>query len=598
MSIPVLAQVYDEVRRLSIAGSSVACGDFRLKKLIPPLQKAGEKAPVFAKVAEAVSGVVDSDEKSAPAALLSLSTLINAILYTQGETGAEGKLEPIKLVGEGITPKRSPASLLKTVAAAMTNTGSGRLEIIQESLERNPFPDPRLLGPAIDALDGSYYEVCDFVEAKVLPQYGKSIVPLIVEKFDHKGGAGDARRLSLLHRVDPKGADKYVRYALKDGSKEVKIVAIAKLRDPEDVTFLIEQSAAKAADVREAAFLALAEIGSDEAAATLAEGIRKPRNHQALKAAKLGKHPAVLAAVLEEAEKALADLLATKPKDKNLDARSDRLRALLTALEERSDKKTEKLLLDMYEQREAITKLEGSTTYHANGLSILRCMATCSKKTRDQLIANHESYDEFGLDVAIDAAMRQEKPKEIYELFHGYLVAAKNLKKGKGSAKAASKAETVSTALINNSAVVDMLYDYAPDDRRVIELDPRWLDLAIETEDLQLVIEIARPKHKGAQDYLETHAQKQLKAKTESYELLEVLQALIRIEHPQATEYLTQAMKKKVKYGVSYYSGVFSRLIGHLPKSAIPQLEACLAEMDEADADRYIVAVADLKNQA
>ena len=57
MSIPVLTQVYDEVRRLSIAGSVVAAGDFRLKKLIPPLEAAGQKAPVFAKVAQAVQAV-------------------------------------------------------------------------------------------------------------------------------------------------------------------------------------------------------------------------------------------------------------------------------------------------------------------------------------------------------------------------------------------------------------------------------------------------------------------------------------------------------------------------------------------------------------
>ena len=36
MSIPVLAQVYDEVRRLSIAGSVVAPGDFRLEEHCRP----------------------------------------------------------------------------------------------------------------------------------------------------------------------------------------------------------------------------------------------------------------------------------------------------------------------------------------------------------------------------------------------------------------------------------------------------------------------------------------------------------------------------------------------------------------------------------
>ena len=37
MSIAVLTQVYDEIRRLAVAGSVVASGDFRLKKLVPAL---------------------------------------------------------------------------------------------------------------------------------------------------------------------------------------------------------------------------------------------------------------------------------------------------------------------------------------------------------------------------------------------------------------------------------------------------------------------------------------------------------------------------------------------------------------------------------
>src|SRR5437763_10094897 len=96
MSIPVLIQTYDEARRLAIAGSVVAAGDFRLKKLVPPLEQAGAKAPVFAKVADAVKKVVDGNGTDSAAALLELTTLVNAILYTQGETGAAGTIEPIE----------------------------------------------------------------------------------------------------------------------------------------------------------------------------------------------------------------------------------------------------------------------------------------------------------------------------------------------------------------------------------------------------------------------------------------------------------------------------------------------------------------------
>src|SRR5215813_3691857 len=101
MSIQVLIQVYDEMRRLAIAGSVVAPGDFRLKKLIAPLEQSGAKAPVFAKVADAVKKVVDGNEKTSAATLLELSTLVNAILYTQGETGAAGDLQEIETTDMG-----------------------------------------------------------------------------------------------------------------------------------------------------------------------------------------------------------------------------------------------------------------------------------------------------------------------------------------------------------------------------------------------------------------------------------------------------------------------------------------------------------------
>src|SRR5262249_42243433 len=101
MSIPVLVQTYDELRRLAIAGSVVAPGDFRLKKLVPQLEQAGQKAPVFAKVSEAVRRLIDSDEKSSACALLEVTTLVNAILYTQGETGSDGDFAPIRTIDLG-----------------------------------------------------------------------------------------------------------------------------------------------------------------------------------------------------------------------------------------------------------------------------------------------------------------------------------------------------------------------------------------------------------------------------------------------------------------------------------------------------------------
>src|SRR5204862_7818175 len=101
MSIAVLAQVYDETRRLAVAGSVVAGGDFRLKKLVPPLEQAGAKAPVFARVGQAAKAVVEANEQTSAEALLELATLVNAILYTQGETGCPGPLRAIETTDLG-----------------------------------------------------------------------------------------------------------------------------------------------------------------------------------------------------------------------------------------------------------------------------------------------------------------------------------------------------------------------------------------------------------------------------------------------------------------------------------------------------------------
>src|SRR5262245_14935369 len=96
MSIPVLTQVYDEMRRLAIAGSVVGGGDFGLRNLVAPLEQAAAKAPGFAKIADAVKAVVESNEKTSADALLDLTTLVNAILYTQGETGLAGEFKVIE----------------------------------------------------------------------------------------------------------------------------------------------------------------------------------------------------------------------------------------------------------------------------------------------------------------------------------------------------------------------------------------------------------------------------------------------------------------------------------------------------------------------
>src|SRR5712664_672063 len=130
MSLALIQESAKEVRRLSIAGSNLAVGDFRLKKLVPPLEQAGAKVPVFAQVAKAISDLVNGKEADSAANLLCLSTLINAILYTQGQSGAEGDHRELESFAAHSSSTRTTARELKPLVEALTSTGGGRFETV------------------------------------------------------------------------------------------------------------------------------------------------------------------------------------------------------------------------------------------------------------------------------------------------------------------------------------------------------------------------------------------------------------------------------------------------------------------------------------
>src|SRR5437762_842417 len=153
MSLALIEESAKEVRRLAIAGSPLAVGDFRLKKLITPLEQAGAKVPVFAQVAKAISDLVNGNEADSAARLLSLSTLLNAILYTQGQTGSDGDYQELETFTNNCSSTRTTARVLKPLVEALTAGGSGRFEIVKTAVERGAFNDLRLIDPAIRALD-------------------------------------------------------------------------------------------------------------------------------------------------------------------------------------------------------------------------------------------------------------------------------------------------------------------------------------------------------------------------------------------------------------------------------------------------------------
>jgi hypothetical protein len=600
MSIPVLIQAYDEVRRLAIAGSVVAPGDFRLKKLVPPLEQAGQKAPVFARVAEAVKRLAESKEQTSAAALLELATLVNSILYTQGETGLEGELTPLPTVMLGRPRTQASARVLKPLQEALTTTGSGRLEIIRDGYERGAFHDLRLIAPALAALDDSFAELADLVAEKILPLYGPAIVPELQARFDPRGRGGQVRRLLLMHRLEPESARPHVQRALDEGSPEVRVAAIGCLGDaPDDLPFLLEQAGSKAKDVRVAALNALARCGADEAARVLCEGIHRADLARAVEPLRQSRHPAVTSALLDEAEKQFNALITGKERDvKKLGQQNERMSLLLECLTGREDPRTEKLLLAMFERAGPLAAIKGTPGGDDVVERLVSVMAAGGPGVQSALIDAHETLPAESLYLALVAAYRSRKPAEVFALFSPYLTAGVNEKK-KNRDTAWAKREAMIEELIRGCRGDDPDAD-AEESSVSTNLDPRWLDLAVQLGRSDLVQALAVPGHAGARELLTTLFQQELGRAGQEYEVTQVLDTMIRVDHPGATDAVIEFIKKLARarsayayYGVSYWVG---RLIPQLPRAeALPKLEALLPTLPEKMIDQVLDYVTELK---
>ncbi|MCJ8014254.1 HEAT repeat domain-containing protein [Paenibacillus sp. KQZ6P-2] len=274
MSQALLMELNEEIRRLYIAGSDLAAGDYRLKRLLPTFQQLGERAPVFKKLGEGVEALIGpgSGNGADSARLLQdVNLLLQSVLNTQGKAAADGQTAPFTSKSV-LLPTRLSYRKLSAVRTALTTRGGGRHEVILEAYHEGVFRDLRLLPFAIEALNDPYVEIAELAMTDILPSYGPEIVPHLLESFDPKGGKLESRKLTVIARSGDPGVFGIVHEASVSGSDEVRTTAIRLLAGhPEYEQALLDFSRDKKKGIREAAYHALADTGSQRAAERLYE---------------------------------------------------------------------------------------------------------------------------------------------------------------------------------------------------------------------------------------------------------------------------------------------------------------------------------------
>ena len=262
-----LYDLQQELNRLFIAGSKFAKNDPRLQKYVPILKKLGEKAPIFNKLAQEVEALLQVENAQAAEKLLNVSTLLYSVLYTQGvtleaEATKESQVPTIQLADVNTTYSYLQ---LKPVLQALTQSNSGRLEILQDAFERKIFDDSRTYGYLSYALADKYSELAYYVENTIIPACGKAMIPFLIADFRLEDKNENVRRLRLLYQLGYAEIGTLVDKIFSENLPNLQTEAIdiiADKKDEQTEAFIISLTGDKNKAVRGAAYSALAKLAT------------------------------------------------------------------------------------------------------------------------------------------------------------------------------------------------------------------------------------------------------------------------------------------------------------------------------------------------
>lgn len=524
MSTALLQELNQEVRRLYIAGSELAAGDYRLKRLLPQFQQLGERAPVFKRLGEGISALIEPEsgkETHSAQLLQDLNQLLSSVLHTQGTTAPEGELRPVDHHPVSLSSHLSFRKL-SAVQTALTTTGGGRYEIIEEAWKEGLFRDFRLVYLAIEALNDPYVEIGELAANDILPSYGPEIIPFLMESFNPAGGKPESRKLKVMAQTGGKEVAELIRQAAEIGSDEVRCMAIKLLaRYEEYEADLMEWSKSKKKVIREAAYGALAENGSDQAVERLYEAAQG-KDKELVNPA-LGKCRSVLLTDwLVRDMSAELQAVSEFPDDKlKLDESWSKVKRCLWALHDKQSPALEELYRNVLQQYSLYIKSLG-WTYLMNE-AVIYMNRVDSEEARELLRQNAENdleqyrHSSSYVREVFQKAARMLPPDRVYEQYKDVLMegfASSSL--GNAAKERKRLVDTLSDMVIHRqykpyeevmpftgkesyTYYVEML----PQEQLQASWDDRWLELFIEQDELALVSAFARRGHHEAESYLQ-----------------------------------------------------------------------------------------------
>ncbi|WP_341347487.1 HEAT repeat domain-containing protein [Paenibacillus sp. FSL H3-0469] len=585
MSTALLQELHQEYRRLYIAGSELAAGDFRLKRLLPQFQQLGERSPVFKKLGEGITALIEpgSPEGLAPGIQLQENTLLlESVLYTQGTTTVDGTPGPLP-VRKFTLQTNQTYRKLAPVIEALTTTGSGRYEIVLDAYKEGVFQDLRLLPLAVSALNDPYSELAEYAKNHILPSYGPEIAGYLLESFNPAGGRSEVRKLEVIAQAGASSHLDVIVQTAENGSDEIRAAAIKCLGEYEEYTgLLLEWSADKKKIIREAAYTALAAGGSAQGAERLIEVFLQKKDREMLAAVLAYGAPAAVYARLTAL---FMDELTAAPEtnaDKKITEKAwDELAPFMAALHQAKSAELDAIYSYVLKEYNRYTSL--------GWIHLIDQAARYKQESADN--AALEELAELAqrsvryLPNYFHAAKRRVSPQEMFDRFAG-------LTETKLVGQAAKQAAQRTQLLIHTieEQAVDLYWDYEVRwdasgvrqyNRRIMsaeevaaEWDPRWLEWSIKQDAMNLACVFARPGHQGVQNYLRGKLEGTLKRYTYD-RLANIFKGLERAELPETErlELLISALEENNVRNLYTFDHYLFEMMERFPASYVDRVK-------------------------
>ena len=268
MNFEPLYELKNRLENVAVVGINLAKDDFRLKRAVEQVKEYSTAAKVFKQIYDMGNSLISTADEDKCDLFLDLLALLDAVLCTQATTYSGVKPQEINTIAKNKDfYKELHYSELSPLVYALTETGSGRYEIIEDTIENNSklLNDFRVKNYMIHALSDKYSEI-SYMITEELKKQTKEIVPLLKDGFDPQGKREMIYRLDIISSLSKEEENDFYKYCIENGSKEIKEIAIGALKYSQDnIDYILDLTKTEKGKLKNKAFEALSYMNDDRA---------------------------------------------------------------------------------------------------------------------------------------------------------------------------------------------------------------------------------------------------------------------------------------------------------------------------------------------